>query len=237
MTSLSELRFFTTPAHDCSYLDGREAITLFVDPLATIDKRLYSALSEVGFRRSGNHIYRPYCQNCSACIPVRVPVNIFEKTRRHRRIWKRNSDLTVTRVMPALTDEYFDLYQRYINLRHADGDMYPADYEQFRSFLVEGRAEAVFFEFRDARGELLAVAVVDELTDGLSAIYTFFDPEDTRRSLGVFAVLWLIEHGRMEQYSHLYLGYWIKQCQKMSYKMDYKPLEMFVNDHWLAVTE
>lgn len=237
VTSLSELRFFTTPAHDCSYLDGREAITLFADPLAKIDTKLYSALSEVGFRRSGNHIYRPYCQNCSACIPVRVPVNGFEHTRRHRRIWKRNQDLDVARTSPAITDEYFDLYQRYIDTRHADGDMYPADREQFRSFLVEGRPEAVFFEFRNAEGTLVAVSVVDELIDGLSAIYTFFDPVDTRRSLGVFAVLWLIEYGRLEQFSHVYLGYWIKQSQKMSYKMDYKPLEMFVNNHWLVVAE
>ena len=237
MTSLTELRFFTTPAHDCSYLEGREAITLFADPLANIDKKLYSALSEVGFRRSGTHIYRPYCQSCSACIPVRIPVNTFERSRRHRRIWNRNSDITVTRHAPALNDEYFELYERYINVRHSDGDMYPADIDQFRSFLVEGRPEAVFFEFRDEASVLVAVSVVDELMDGLSAIYTFFDPVDTRRSLGVFAVLWLIEHGRIEQFSHIYLGYWIKQCQKMSYKMDYKPLEMFVNNHWLAVSD
>ncbi len=237
MTSLSELRFFTTPAHDCSYLEGQEAITLFADPLAKIDTKLYSALSEVGFRRSGNHIYRPYCQSCSACIPVRVPVARFARARRHRRIWNRNDDLTVTRMAPVLTDENFALYERYINTRHADGDMYPADLDQFRSFLVEGRPEAVFFEFRDSEGTLVAVSVVDELVDGLSAIYTFFDPDDTRRSLGVFAVLWLIEFGRREQFSHVYLGYWIKQCQKMSYKTDYKPLEMFVNNHWVAVVD
>jgi len=138
LTSLSELRFFTTPPHECSYLEDREAITLFADPLAHIDKDLYSALSEVGFRRSGSHIYRPYCQSCSACIPVRVPVDRFEPSRRHRRIVKRNADLSVARVGPRLTDEYFALYQRYINTRHADGDMYPADIDQFRRGSARG---------------------------------------------------------------------------------------------------
>lgn len=236
MTSLSELRFFATPAHDCSYLEGRQAITLFVDPLAQIDKKMYSALSEVGFRRSGNHIYRPYCQTCAACIPVRVPVGRFVATHRQQRIWRRNRDVSVTRMPPHMTDEYFSLYQSYINTRHADGDMYPASREQFISFLVEGRPEASFYEFR-VQGELVAVSVVDELVDGLSAIYTFFDPDCGKRSLGVFAVLWLIEETRRLALHHLYLGYWIKQCQKMNYKMDYKPIETFVNNYWVVVAE
>ncbi|MCB1691796.1 MAG: arginyltransferase [Pseudomonadales bacterium] len=236
MTSLSELRFFTTPAHDCSYLEGRQAITLFADPLARIDKKLYSALSEVGFRRSGNHIYRPYCQNCSACIPVRVPVNRFSYSRRQRRIMKKNADVSMRVVAPQATDEYFSLYERYITARHHDGDMYPADPDQFESFLVDGRPEAMFYEFRLGE-ELLAVAVVDELVDGLSAIYTFFDPDRTTRSLGVFAVLSLIEAAKSKSLSHLYLGYWIKQCQKMSYKMDYKPIEMFISNHWIPVAD
>ena len=234
MTSLSELRFFTTPAHDCSYLEGRQAITLFADPLARIDKRLYSSLSEVGFRRSGNHIYRPYCQTCSACIPVRIAVDRFTPSSRQGRIWRRNRDVEVRGVAPVLGDEYFKLYQDYINTRHSDGDMYPANIDQFESFLVEGRPEAIFFEFR-AHGELLAVAVADQLVDSLSAIYTFFDPHCGRRSLGVYAVLWLIEEARRLGMHHLYLGYWIKQCQKMNYKMDYKPIEMFVNNHWINV--
>lgn len=236
MTSLSELRFFTTPAHDCSYLEGKQAITLFADPLARIDKKLYTALSEVGFRRSGSHIYRPYCQTCSACIPVRVPVANFRPTRKQRRVWRRNQDLVTFEMVPHLTDEYFELYRRYIDTRHADGDMYPADIRQFESFLVEGRPEAVFVEFR-ARGELLALAVIDELEGSLSAIYTFFDPDCGKRSLGVYAILWLIETARARGLRHVYLGYWIKQCQKMSYKRDYKPLEMFINNHWIEVED
>ncbi|MBQ60552.1 MAG: arginyltransferase [Gammaproteobacteria bacterium] len=235
MTSLSELRFFTTPEHDCSYLDDRQAITLFVDPLAKVTTDMYSNLSAVGFRRSGDHIYRPYCQACAACIPVRIPVEGFQLKRRHRRIIKRNSNIAVTQVAPSLNEEYFDLYRSYIDARHADGDMYPAEMKQFESFLVMGRPEAIFFEFR-TNGDLLAVTVADKLNDGLSAIYTFFDPEKKKQSLGVFAVLHLIAETQRLSLGYVYLGYWIKQCQKMAYKMDYKPVELYVNNRWIPVT-
>ncbi len=237
MTSLSELRFFTTPAHDCSYLEGKQAITLFADPLARIDTDLYSSLSAVGFRRSGTHIYRPYCQTCSACIPVRIPVHAFNARRRQKRVLKRNEDLIVTANPPAVTDEYFDIYDRYITSRHSDGDMYPASREQFESFLVEGRPEASFFTFREPDGRLLGVTVADQLNDGLSAIYTFFEPEEQQRAPGVFAILWLIEESKRFGLQYLYLGYWIKQCQKMNYKMDYKPIELYVNNSWIGIDD
>ncbi len=233
MTSLSELRFFTTPSHACSYLPDHEATTLFVDPMAQVDRTIYSALSEVGFRRSGNHIYRPYCEACTACIPVRVPTSIFTMSRRQRRIWKKNSDVRVSPAVPAVSDEYFTLYSRYITERHADGDMYPADISQFRSFLVEGRPEACFYELR-LGDKLLAVAVVDELDNALSAIYTFFEPDMPERSLGVFAVLWLLDEAKRRSLEHVYLGYWIKDCQKMSYKSDYQPFELFNQNRWVV---
>ena len=235
MTSLSELRFFKTPEHDCSYLPEEQAVTLFVDPLATIDTATYSSLSSAGFRRSGSHIYRPYCASCSACIPVRVPVNEFVDKRRHKRVMKRNQDLRIQSRSPQLRDEYFELYERYINERHADGDMYPADLKQFESFLVNGRDEATFYEFRDTQNTLMAVAVADKLLDGLSAIYTFFEPNDRTRSLGVYAILWLIHEARRLGLSHLYLAYWIKECQKMSYKTEYKPIELYIKDQWITI--
>ncbi len=231
MNSLSDLRFFTTPAHECSYLDDRQAITLFADPLAPIDKNLYSSLSAVGFRRSGTSIYRPYCQSCTACIPVRIPVARFSPRRSQKRVTRANADLQVLKKQPTFTSEYFNIYARYINERHADGDMYPATQDQFQSFLVDARPETSFYEFRDAN-RLLAVAVADELNDGLSAIYTFFDPDERHRALGVHAILWLIGEARRRNLSYLYLGYWIKQCQKMNYKMDYKPIELYVNNEW-----
>ena len=232
MTSLNELRFFTTPAHDCSYLEGQQAITLFADPLAKVNTELYSALSSVGFRRSGSHIYRPYCQTCNACIPVRIPVRKFDMKRRFKRVLQRNADVTLRRVTPSLTDEYFNLYESYINARHADGDMYPASYDQFRSFLVEGRPEASFLEFRTSE-ELLAVAVIDELNDGLSAIYSFFDPNRESRAPGVLAILLMIRETEQLKLDYLYLGYWIKQCNKMNYKFDYRPIELYVDNKWI----
>ena len=232
MTSLAELRFFNTPAHDCSYLDGKEAVTLFADPLARVNNDLYSRLSSIGFRRSGNHIYRPNCQNCSACIPVRIPVRLFEIKRRFRRILKRNEDITFEKVTPELRDEYFSLYDRYLASRHSDGDMYPASPEQFQSFLVSGHFNSNFVEFRSSRN-LLAVAVIDELNDGLSAVYSFFDPDEEARAPGILAILKLIEETQRLGLNYLYLGYWIKQSAKMNYKLDFKPIELYINNKWV----
>jgi len=135
---------------------------------------------------------------------------------------------------PRLTEENYALYARYIEARHADGDMHPPSPEQFRSFLLCEWSDTLFAEFR-AEGELIAVAVTDQVSDGLSAIYTFYDPDQGARSPGVFAILWQIEYARIRDRGHLYLGYWIRQCQKMSYKTDYRPLEMFVGGRWIRV--
>ena len=210
-------------------------MTLFADPAANIDARTYSALSAFGFRRSGNHIYRPHCQNCSACVPVRIPVDKFEMKRSQRRIWKRNQDLQVNKIAPLFNDETYNLYDQYISRRHADGDMYPPEPEQFKSFLVESREETIFYEFRQQQS-LVAVAVADQLEDGLSSIYTFFDPDLAKLSPGVFTILWQIEKAREMNLQYVYLGYWIKQSQKMNYKIEYKPLELFLKDHWVLVS-
>lgn len=231
-TSLDQLRFFSAPEHECSYLPGRQAKTLFADPEARINTRTYSQLSAIGFRRSGPYIYRPHCGDCQACVPVRVLVQHFTPRRRQRRIWKLNQDLQATEQPPAFNEEQYALYQRYIDTRHADGDMYPASEEQYRTFLVDGRPEATFVEFRDQTKKLVAVAVVDTLIDGLSSIYTYFDTDDDKRSPGGFAIQWTIESARRKGLSYLYLGYWIADCRKMSYKCDYQPFERFDGRRW-----
>jgi len=234
MSEFSELRFYATQAHDCSYLPNRKATTLFLDPRQPIDLQTYARLSELGFRRSGEHLYRPHCQHCQACIPARIPTADFRPSRQQRRILARNLDLSVRAVRPAPSDEHYALYARYIEQRHADGDMYPPSREQFSSFLLRDLPFCVFFEFR--LGErLLAVAVTDVLPNGLSAVYTFFDPDEQPRSLGRLAILWQIAEAARRGLPAVYLGYWISDCRKMRYKSEYRPLELYVDQHWTAL--
>jgi arginine-tRNA-protein transferase len=233
-SSLRDLKVYTTYPHSCSYLDDQEATTLFVDPRQQVDQKLYSKLSVLGFRRSGNHIYRPHCAQCNACVPARIPVAGFEPRRGQSRIAQRNQDLRIVCTDQINDDEAFDLYHQYISLRHADGDMYPPDREQYEAFLNSVWNCTRYFRFYD-KGRLIAVAVVDTLEDGLSAIYTFFDPTASRRSLGVYAILWEIEQTRKMGLEYLYLGYWIRDCQKMSYKADYRPLQVYQNSRWTTL--
>ncbi|MDX1589696.1 MAG: arginyltransferase [Oleiphilaceae bacterium] len=235
MSSLRTLIFFATPEHPCSYLEGRQAATMFVDPRAQVDKTLYSQLTELGFRRSGSHYYRPHCHGCNACIPVRIPVDEFRPRRSQRRVWRNNGDVRFHITPVQYREECYQLYERYINERHSDGDMYPPSREQFTSFLVEGTPEGFFLEMR-LEGKLIAMAAVDVLTDGLSAIYTLFDPDHEARSPGTLAILWQIEEARRRGLSHLYLGYWISQCRKMNYKSRFRPLEEMVGGQWQRQT-
>ena len=230
-SSLRDIKVYTTYPHSCSYLEDQEATTLFVDPRQPVDKALYSKLSLLGFRRSGDHIYRPHCENCKACIPARIPVCEFKPSRGQRRIWKRNQDLRIVSTDAINDEEAFDLYRRYISVRHTDGDMYPPDQEQFEAFLSNVWDCTRYFRFYD-KTKLIAVAVVDTLEDGFSAIYTFFDPAETKRSIGVYAILWEIEKTRELGLDYLYLGYWIQNCQKMAYKSNYSPLQVYVKNHW-----
>ncbi len=231
MSNLRTLVFFATPPHDCSYLPDREATTMFVDPRAYIDKKLYSQLTALGFRRSGSHYYRPHCENCNACIPVRLKVNDFKPDRNQRRVLEKNRDLTCELVPASFSERYYQLYAHYIEQRHADGDMYPPSREQFTSFLVEGATDSWFLEIR-LEEKLIGLAAVDMLDDGLSAIYTVFDPAHETRSLGTFAILWQIEAAKSWELPNLYLGYWIRECRKMNYKTRFTPIEALRDGQW-----
>ena len=226
-----KLGFYMTPEHECNYLPGENAKTVFADPDFPINENIYTVLARHGFRRSGKHIYKPQCQQCNACIAIRLPVNNFIRNRNQKRNWARNNDLKITKVPANFNDEYFNLYQRYLAVRHPDGGMNSSDPEEFTSFLISDWATTIFYEFRK-KDKLLAVAVVDELTDGLSAVYTFFEPNQSHRSLGRFAVLTEIEGARHQGLQWLYLGYWIADCKKMQYKDEYQPLEYFYQDMW-----
>lgn len=231
-SSLRDLKVYTTYPHECSYLEHKEATTLFVDPRTEVDHDLYSDLSALGFRRSGSHLYRPHCQRCNACIPARIRVTDFKPRRNQRRTWQRNQDLVVEQIGDIAGDDHFDLYCRYIAGRHQDGDMFPPLREQYLSFLSDEWGVTEYYEMR-AQGELVGVAVTDRIKDGLSAIYTFFDPDLPQRSLGVFSILWQQQKAAAEGLPYLYLGYWIRDCQKMSYKTQYRPLELLINGRWV----
>ena len=233
-SSLRDLKVYTTYPHSCSYLEDQEATTLFVDPRQEVDQVMYSRLSVLGFRRSGNHVYRPHCAHCSACVPARIPVQDFKANRSQRRCLRRNLDLDIKQTTSIDDDAAYDLYHRYICERHADGDMHPPDREQYLSFLNNAWDCTRYYRFYDD-GSLVAVAVIDELMDGLSAIYTFFEPEADRRSLGQFAILWQVELAREMGLPYVYLGYWIKDCQKMAYKSAYRPLELCINNRWTTL--
>ncbi len=234
MNDHQRIKLYATHPHDCSYFDDREARTVFIDPDVPLTPRLYTELSQRGFRRSGNHVYRPQCESCRECIATRIPVANFEFSRSQRRVLKRNADITVKALSrPAV--EAYDLYERYINGRHDDGDMYPASRNQYDSFIAEapGYTEFRHFYLGDV---LVGLAVTDVLNDGLSAIYTFYDPDLSRRSLGRFSILDQIRACRERRLPYLYLGYWIRDSEKMRYKTDYRPIELLVKNRWLGIT-
>jgi|TARA_R110002049_G_scaffold15383_6_gene62983 arginine-tRNA-protein transferase len=233
MTDLEQLLFFTTPEQKCGYLPDQLSTTLFVDPKAIISKEHYSSLSDLGFRRSGKHFYRPYCENCHACTPIRVNAHLFTPTKSQKRILKKNSEIKIQILSADFHEDHYLLYEKYMHSRHTDGDMYPPSRSQYRSFLVDGHSCTQFIEF-SLDGHLCAIAVCDQLDDGLSAIYTFFDPDYSSLSLGKHAILWQIEEAKKRNLKYLYLGYFIKNCRKMAYKNQYSPFEARINNQWFT---
>lgn len=231
---LEKLRLYLTEPHPCSYLPDRQATTAFVDPRVVIDAELYNRLSDLGFRRSGRYIYTPRCASCKACIPIRIDAAAFSPNRRQRKCLNRNRDLTVALVDSVDVEEHYPLYERYITVRHSEGDMYPPSRAQYQDFIGRPWHSTTFLELR-ARGRLLGCAVTDWLRNGLSAIYTYFDPEEERRSLGTFAILKQVETVLARGKRYVYLGFWIRDSAKMNYKIHYRPAELFVNDTWLRI--
>lgn len=232
----TQLSFFITPPHQCPYLKDETAKTVFLSPDIHADKLLYSALINQGFRRSGEHIYRPQCDNCQSCISVRIPVDQFEANKQQRRTLKKAQCFSA-RVEPArFNQQHFQLFDKYISERHKDGDMYPTSPQQYKEFLLNDWIECNFLNFTDPKTrKLVATAVYDQVDDGLSAVYTYFDPDYSRYSPGRLGILKLIELARQQNLRYVYLGYWIKSCVKMAYKGDYRPLECFVNDSWVKL--
>jgi arginine-tRNA-protein transferase len=225
-----------TNPRTCSYLAEQQSQTVFVHPSQTMSTAIYSHLIQQGFRRSGDDVYIPHCPNCSACIPARLAVQDFKANRSQQRCWQKNRDTTVI-IKPARFEAaHYQLYLHYQHSRHTGADMAEASPGDYIEFLSSSWCDTVFVEFSIA-GELAGLAVVDDLNNALSAVYTFFDPKFSNYSLGVYAVLWQIEHAKQLQKNFVYLGFWIKECQKMAYKSNYQPLQILRNKQWLELSQ
>ena len=224
---------YKSEENNCNYLEDEKAASIFANPYASPpDWALYTHLIQKGFRRSGEMIYRPDCANCDKCVSVRLKVNDFVPKRRFRRTWNSNQDISTTPVRPLFTDENFALYKTYLSVQHAGGEMDNPTEKDFSNFLINDWSDTVFLESR-LNKRLVSVAVTDIVLDGLSAVYTFYSPEERKRSLGNLSILCQIELCRKLDLPYLYLGYWISGCKKMEYKNEFGPLEYFYDNRWL----
>ncbi len=235
MTSLSDPKqYYLTAEYPCSYLEGRLARSEVAPPHHANIDGAFDDLILSGFRRSGLFVYRPRCRACKSCIAVRVDVAAFEPNRAQKRSLKRHQDLEAIPRELAFEPEHFALYRRYQNARHPGGGMDEDNPEQYCQSLLQSQAATLLYEFRE-NGKLMMVSIVDEIDDGLSSVYTFFDPDIAGASFGTYNVLWQIELCRKMQLPHLYLGYWIEQSRKMAYKISFKPLEGYIDGQWRRI--
>ena len=224
--------FYTTAPLPCPYLPGRTERKIVTELSGTEAEALHERLSRAGFRRSHNIAYAPVCPGCQACVPIRVVSEEFTPDRTQRRILRANADLTVSEMPARATAEQFTLFQRYQKNRHADGDMAAMGYYDYRAMIEDTPISTGILEFRDAQDRLLGACLTDWLADGLSAVYSFFDTDEDKRSLGTFAVLWLIGRARSLGLPYVYLGYWVPESRKMAYKARFRPSEILISGAW-----
>lgn len=234
-TSTHPLKYHATAAYPCSYMEGRIARSQVAEPGTPVANELYSGLVRQGFRRSGSFIYRPCCDHCQACTSIRIAVSEYLPDRSQRRAARQHGQLHTHITKPFFSDEHYALYLRYQHARHEQGGMDVDDVAQYKAFMVDTQVDSYLIEFREADSShaLRMVSIIDRLDDGLSAVYTFYEPHQ-HQSYGTFNVQWQIAYARALGLRYLYLGYWIEDCQKMSYKTRFKPHELLLNGQWLG---
>ncbi len=228
---LSLLRLYATPPYPCSYLPEKTARSQVVTPAHLITAPVYSQLMRAGFRRSGVYTYRPHCDGCRACVPVRIPAARFAPDRGQRRAAGRHALLEARECPLDFFPAHYELYLRYQAARHSGGGMDEDNHEQYTHFLLQSQIDTRLVEFFED-GKLVMVSIIDLLDDGLSSVYTFFDPDRTRSSYGTYGILWQIAQCRALGLPYLYLGYWVAGSEKMDYKSRFRPLEGLVDGVW-----
>ena len=228
-------QFFATTAVPCPYIAGRAERKLIVELSGRTAPEFYDELSRAGFRRSHRFAYRPACRSCAACVPVRIAVARFADTRSTRRVRNANAALAVRLLPPIATIEQFRLFLLYQQRRHGDSDMATMTYGEYRNMVEDTALRTALVESRDADGALVAVSLVDRLDDGISAVYSFYDPARPQKSLGTWCILWLVEECRRRGLPYVYLGYWIAESPKMAYKARFSGLERLLDGLWVPL--
>lgn len=228
--------FMGTRALPCPYLPGKTERKVVTDLSAPKAMELYERLSRAGFRRSHSLAYRPACPGCTACVPVRIRTGDFGWNRTFKRLMKRNADLTATDIAAHATMEQFRLFTRYQRSRHTGGEMSTMGFRDYRAMVEDSPIDTRIIEFRNDAGDLAAVMLADRQMDALSAVYSMYDPDKERRSLGTWMVLWMVENAAALDLPFVYLGYWIEQSAKMAYKARFRPLEGLGPDGWRVIS-